>query len=446
MSFNSDMHPRNPYKDNPPDFKSLAIKYPTLRKHCTLGQNGRIHINFREDEAIRALTHAIFHNDFGLNVDLSSGCLVPRIPQKLNYLLLLEDLLQLNNLTERVNGIDIGTGASCVYPLLGAKRFDWNFVGTDVNPHSIEIASKNVSQNSLEQCIETQLVEEDTFFQGVMEKHPDRVFEFSMCNPPFFEQEETYERFPVQLSPGKFCNLPDYGATTSRPPPRSSTVAKVNELETSGGEESFVLKMIEESIVYKEKISIFTSMLGKKTSLKPLMQRLHDLPDVKCKNFVLYQGRTHRWVIAWTFRPNIRLERVSFLLNFSNILISEGRNATDVILNELRKLKIDIIKVNSKYVCKSACCTWLNLRRKRRLMATNDDHPKSKRVVGVADGSHNDVKTNELCLSDDDQTKESFHLQFELLLTESSAEFELLQGSKESLNQLMTCVRSRISK
>jgi 23S rRNA (adenine1618-N6)-methyltransferase len=29
--------------------------------------------------------------------------------------------------------IDIGTGSSIIYPLIGWKIFDWNFIGTEID-------------------------------------------------------------------------------------------------------------------------------------------------------------------------------------------------------------------------------------------------------------------------------------------------------------------------
>lgn len=52
-----------------------------------------------------------------------------------------------------------GTGASCIYPLLGTRMYDWNFLATDVDPESIECANKNIKLNpSFIDKIETLLV------------------------------------------------------------------------------------------------------------------------------------------------------------------------------------------------------------------------------------------------------------------------------------------------
>ena len=42
---------------------------------------------------------------------------------------------------------DSGTGASCIYPLLGVRMYDWNFLATDVDTESIESANVNINLN-----------------------------------------------------------------------------------------------------------------------------------------------------------------------------------------------------------------------------------------------------------------------------------------------------------
>ncbi len=44
MALNKFMHPRNPYKEKKPDFKTLAVKYEEFRKHATQDLKGAVHI------------------------------------------------------------------------------------------------------------------------------------------------------------------------------------------------------------------------------------------------------------------------------------------------------------------------------------------------------------------------------------------------------------------
>lgn len=47
-------------------------------------------------------------------------------------------------------GVDIGTGASCIYPLLGARVAGWWFLATEIDGVSADWAEKNVRSNGLQ--------------------------------------------------------------------------------------------------------------------------------------------------------------------------------------------------------------------------------------------------------------------------------------------------------
>ena len=59
-------------------------------------------------DAVRTLAKILLLEDFGLNVELPEDCLVPRVPQRLNYVLFIDDLIMLNKLKGEISGIDIG--------------------------------------------------------------------------------------------------------------------------------------------------------------------------------------------------------------------------------------------------------------------------------------------------------------------------------------------------
>jgi 23S rRNA (adenine1618-N6)-methyltransferase len=46
-----------------------------------------------------------------------------------------------------VKGFDVGTGASFIYPLLGAGSYGWSFLGSDVDLSSVLAAQKNLDNN-----------------------------------------------------------------------------------------------------------------------------------------------------------------------------------------------------------------------------------------------------------------------------------------------------------
>ena len=64
----------------------------------------------------------------------------------MNYLLWIEDLLNANapassgSGSAEVTGLDVGVGASCIYPLLAAKKFGWSMHGTDTDEENLSAA------------------------------------------------------------------------------------------------------------------------------------------------------------------------------------------------------------------------------------------------------------------------------------------------------------------
>lgn len=70
---------------------------------------------------------------------------------------------------------------------------------------------------------------------------------------------------------------------------------------TEGGELGFISKIIKESLVLKKKVAWYTSMIGLKKTIRPLVRQLN---DAGVDNYVVThfsQGKTSRWAIAWSF-------------------------------------------------------------------------------------------------------------------------------------------------
>lgn len=92
MALNKSMHPRNRYKDKPPDFVYLASKYAEFQKHVQTTLTVRVTLNFKDPEAVRALTCTLLKEDFGLTIEIPLERLIPIVPLRLNYIHWVEDL------------------------------------------------------------------------------------------------------------------------------------------------------------------------------------------------------------------------------------------------------------------------------------------------------------------------------------------------------------------
>ncbi|XP_061399924.1 U6 small nuclear RNA (adenine-(43)-N(6))-methyltransferase [Musca vetustissima] len=295
------MHPRNIF-NTPPDFTELAIKYPDFRRVCKLELCGKVHIDYKNEQALRALTKTLLLEYFKLDVEFAPGSLIPTLPLRLNYILWLEDLLTDRSCNSTVKGIDIGCGSSCIYSLLAAKKNGWPMVALETNKSNLEYAASNIERNNLTEMVSlfaqkqsNQIFEE--FFQTTHDKYGesmDSPYDFCLCNPPFFDSQQT-----------ETCNTRN---PKKRPPPHNCPTGYKEELSCLGGEVKFVEKIIDESIRYKTNIRIFTSMLGLKSSLNQITGSLSSRNMSNWCTTKFHQGNTTRWGIAWTFCTDIDLK------------------------------------------------------------------------------------------------------------------------------------------
>lgn len=379
------MHPRNPYK-KPPSFKELALKNEEFRQQAKIDISGKVTIDFKNADALRALTRALLKEDWGLDVVLHPEYLVPTLPLRINYILWLEDLVAALNLNESGNpvyGIDIGTGASCIYPLLAAKKNGWHMVGVEKNEVCFNYAQQNVARNNLESLVKVRRNFGETIIDASTIKdsfQPDpNMFQFTMCNPPFFGSEEEVEKTNKSRS-----------AHTPRPPPNNARTGSTNEVVVEGGEVAFVCKMIDESFQVKDRIKIFSTMLGHKTSVSKVLKYLKDQNICEISSTEFCQGQVTRWGLAWSHVVCLTCETLS-----NDIVGTKQkpkpplrhvfpRNADKTFDSVVQKLlqKMDQLDVQYKCVIKDVKSvgyqgtafsnTWSNQRRKRREQLKKD--------------------------------------------------------------------------
>ncbi|KAM4044079.1 RNA N(6)-adenosine-methyltransferase METTL16 isoform 1-T2 [Anomaloglossus baeobatrachus] len=295
MTFFKSMHPRNRYKDKPPDFAYLASKYPEFKQHVNVSLAGKAGLNFKDPEAVRELTCTLLKEDFGLTIDIPLERLIPTVPLRLNYIHWVEDLINFHgsDKTTARHGIDIGTGASCIYPLLGATLNGWYFLATEVDDICYNYAKKNVEQNHLADLIKVVKVPQKTLLMDALKEESGIIYDFCMCNPPFFANQMEAQ--------GVNSRNP------RRPPPSSVNTGGITEIMAEGGELEFVKRIIHDSLQLKKRLRWYSCMLGKKCSLAPLKEelRIQGVPKVAHTEF--YQGRTMRWALAWSFYDDVSI-------------------------------------------------------------------------------------------------------------------------------------------
>ena len=292
------MHPRNPHGGRY-DFDALCRARPELMPHLRDNPAGDRTIDFADPEAVLYLNRALLAHHYGIQHWLiPPGNLCPPVPGRADVIHHVADLLARDANGEvptgpRVRVLDIGTGANCIYPILGSQSYGWKMVGTDTDPTAVKTARAIVAANP---CLtpRVKIVQQrrpDAIYFGVIGKN-DR-FDLTLCNPPFFDSPEeansAAQRKVQHLAKGKpASNALNFGG---RP----------NELWCDGGELAFITRMVEESTAFAAQVGWFTTSVSKSANLPQLKQRLARVHGRQIEVIPIAHGHKRSRVLAWKF-------------------------------------------------------------------------------------------------------------------------------------------------
>ncbi|KAG7288245.1 hypothetical protein NEMBOFW57_007776 [Staphylotrichum longicolle] len=258
--------------ESEPDFRQLAKRDASFA--AFLHANGQL--DFSDPAATMQLTKTLLETDFGLKLELPDNRLCPPVPNRHNYILWLKDLMDTSSYGQ---------------PGRGLCGLD---IGTDIDVQNLSYAKENIRINGLEERI--QLLERKTDDPLVpIDDAGIQTIDFVMMNPPFYSSEE---------------DMLSSASKKARPPMSACTGAPV-EMVCEGGEVAHVGRLLRESLVLRDRIQWYTSMLGKVTSLETLIEQLHEhgIDNYAVTEFV--QGnKTRRWALGWSFRPMRPAEHV----------------------------------------------------------------------------------------------------------------------------------------
>ena len=289
------LHPRNQHREGY-DFERLILKSPELEALIKRNPRGQMTIDFQDADAVRLLNRALLMTHYGIDFwDIPATYLCPPIPGRVDYMHYLADLLAESNDQKIPHGtgikaLDIGTGASLVYPLTGQHEYGWDFTGVDIDPVSLKSAQQIRERNKLPIKLKRQTNPED-IFDGVIGSG-DR-FHLTLCNPPFHQSpaqaEEGTRRKWRNLGKGQSAEL-NFGGQNA-------------ELWCPGGEIGFIARMIEQSTRFADQCLWFTCLVSKKDNLRPLSRLLKKARVVEVKVVEMAQGQKTSRFIAWTYYP-----------------------------------------------------------------------------------------------------------------------------------------------
>ena len=323
------LHPRNRFRDGY-DFAQLIACSPALAAFVAPNAYGNASIDYANPAAVKALNQALLTYAYGLeHWDVPPGYLCPPIPGRSEYIHHLADLMGIgttkvvpydsgtskevpydsgttNRLRQGYGGqevvpydnlpyvLDIGTGANCIYPLIGAREYGWRFVGSETDRVALEWAKKVVAANpSVAALIECRLQPSPlACFEGVVKA--GETFDLSMCNPPFHASAEA----SAEGNQRKRRNL---GGRRASMAPVLNFGGQAGELWCEGGELAFIRRMIIESAKRPDLCRWFTTLVSKSTHVAPLVHALEDVSAADVRTLEMTHGQKQSRILAWTF-------------------------------------------------------------------------------------------------------------------------------------------------
>jgi len=270
----NNLHLRNLHRSRY-DFELLISNCPELKPLVSINKYAIETIDFSNPIAVKTLNRALLQTYYEIqNWDIPKNYLCPPIPGRADYIHYLADLLSESNngnipVGSSVSGLDIGTGANCIYPILGSAIYDWSFVATDIDKKAIENCSKIIEANpKLIEAISLQQQTESRFiFKNIIT--PEDRFTFTMCNPPFHASAEEANKSTLRKISS--LNLKD----KKNAKPVLNFGGQHAELWCNGGEISFITQ-----IIYKT---------------------LKKVNALEIRTIDMAQGQKNSRIVAWSF-------------------------------------------------------------------------------------------------------------------------------------------------
>ena len=287
------------------DMARLACSHAALAPFLRTRPDGQQTVDFSDPAAVSTLNAALLVSDYSYDFSLPPGHLTPAVPGRADYIHLLADLLAEDGTGEvptgcSVVGMDVGVGASGVYPLVGHADYGWSFLGTDVSAASLSSCERLARRNSVPLELRRQ-PEPRAVLRGVLQ--PTDRLAFTMCNPPFYASAEEASAAAAR----KWRGL----GKGARKDATRSFAGQPHELYCDGGERAFVRRLIRESAAPERRAAAlwFTSLVSAAKSMPALRAELRDARPAATRELVLSTSNKGMRVLAWTFQGDAERRR-----------------------------------------------------------------------------------------------------------------------------------------
>lgn len=293
------IHHKRSVHRKPYDFTALKESYPKLDSFLANNKYGNVSLDFKDPKAVKALNTALLSYHYDVKEwDIPDGYLCPGVPGRADYIHNAADLLAaFNNEVipkgKKITCLDVGAGANCVYPLIGARSYGWNFIATDVDQIAIDNMQEILRHNpDLDSQISTYMQkDENQIFDGVLDG--DGYVDLVICNPPYYASEAE----AIQTSTKKYNNL--HKTKLKKAP--SNFGGRNKELWCEGGELYFILKIIRQSKAYAKSCLAFSSLVSDKKHLDHLVDELRRMKVHAYDILPMQTKQKSTRILAWTF-------------------------------------------------------------------------------------------------------------------------------------------------
>lgn len=289
-----ELHVRNKHRSQY-DFQVLNETLPELKNFVSINKFGNESIDFANPAAVKALNKALLMQFYGIKYwDIPPQNLCPPIPGRADYIHYAADILAANGKIptgKQIRVLDVGVGANTIYPIIGNKEYGWRFVGSDIDKNALQNAQKIIDKND-------DLIKEIEFrwqsspkniFKNIIQ--PNEYFDLTLCNPPFHASQAD----AMQGTQRKLNNL------GKNEKPILNFGGQASELWCEGGEVSFVLNLISESVVFRKQCLWFSTLVSKSENLKIIQSAIEKVNAAEVKIISMATGNKISRVVFWTF-------------------------------------------------------------------------------------------------------------------------------------------------
>lgn len=320
----------------------------------------------------RAVTEATVREYFDApNYTLSPNNLCPRVSNRLCYLETVERCLMegieamrgaFDECTDARWILDIGTGSSLIYPIIGAKLEPRNhFVATECNQSSIQHARESILKDyhAKDRINLVEIPDKSRVFPAAEVSRATKGGNllYAVCNPPFYRDA---------------CEL-DACGTRKKTPKHGDLRACDSELYyENDGEYGFMRAYIDQTREAAGQYACFTDtwftcQVGIYRDLEKIREYCRDKVEL---HTLLIPLSTRRWIIAWTFCATScpcpsAIAGITATGDFNLIRAAEEKLSSVRQMHPRFQFEITIVSTGNTYlVCNEA--VWL--RKVRRLL------------------------------------------------------------------------------